>query len=390
MVLALMALALATLFACSASTTAVLPSAAEASAFVLPPNIVRACAVDADPSIAHCLALVRTDAGHSSSLAGFSPSDLQSAYGLPSAAEGGGQTIAIVDAYDDPNLEGDLVTYRSNFALPACTTSNGCFTKVNQKGQRGHYPGPNSGWALEESLDVDMVSAVCPNCHILVVEANNSSLESLGRSVDEAVKLGANVVSNSYVGYGVKGTHGAEHYNHPGTILTAAAGDRGYRVGEPAGLPTVVSVGGTSLKVTHNRRGWTETAWAGTGSGCEKTLAKPSWQVDGGCAGRTMNDVAAVGDPVNGVAVYDTYQEGGWIETGGTSAASPIVAAIYGLAGNAGSTNAAQSLYAGGASLWDVTSGSNGSCRRQPYLCTAGPGYDGPTGNGTPNGVSAF
>ncbi|HEY5426645.1 MAG TPA: hypothetical protein VIJ77_08860, partial [Candidatus Tumulicola sp.] len=205
------------------------PNSGGASTFSLPANVVRACAANPDPSFAHCLALVRTDVGHDPSHVGVGPSDLQSAYALPSASQGTGQTIAIVDAYDDPNLESDLAMYRSNYGLAACTTSNGCFKKVDQQGRQSHYPRPDPGWAIEESLDVDMVSAVCPNCHVLVVESNNSSLESLGRAVDEAVKLGADVVSNSYIGYGMKGTREAEHYDHPGTILTVAGGDFAYR-----------------------------------------------------------------------------------------------------------------------------------------------------------------
>ena len=173
--------------------------------------------------------------------------------------------------------------------------------------------------------------------------------------------------------------------------MTAGGGDDGYGIGEPAGFPGVVAVGGTTLQTANNTRGWSETVWGGTGSGCEKKLAKPTWQTDAGCKGRTMDDVAAVADPQTGVAVYDTYHEGGWIEVGGTSVATPVIGGVYALAGNATSLNAAQSLYASGASLWDVTTGSDGSCKAKvAYLCTGEVGYDGPTGNGTPNGVSAF
>jgi subtilase family serine protease len=230
-------------------------------------------------------------------------------------------------------------------------------------------------------MDLDMVSASCPNCHILLVEANKSTIHSLGASVDEAVKLGATIVSN---GYGASGTTGSEDYSHAGVIILAASGESGFGVATPAGFPTVVSVGGTSLTQTASGRGWSETAWSGTGSGCT-TFAKPVWQTDHGCAQRTMNDVAAVADPNTGVAVYIN----GWFQFGGTSAATPLLAGVYALAGNASTLDAARSLYQNPSGLFDVTTGSNGTCSKF-YLCNAIAGYDGPTGNGTPNGVSAF
>jgi subtilase family serine protease len=378
------------LTACGANTGNGVPSVTNASAtHRASATVVRACPESKDPQAAHCLALVRTDTGGTPAVSGYGPSDLQSAYGLPSSSKGGGQTVAIVDAYDDPNAESDLAVYRSNFGLSSCSTANGCFKKVNQRGEQGNYPPPDAGWAVEESLDLDMVSAICPNCHILLVEGDTSTMRSLGKSVNEAVKLGANVVSNSYINYNARAPAGSRYYDHPGTILTAGGGDAGYKVGEPAGYPTVVSVGGTTLRTAQNGRGWTETTWRGTGSGCEFRLQKPSWQKHKGCKGRAMNDVAAVADPSTGVAVYDTYPSGGWFEIGGTSVATPVIAGVYALAENAGSLNAAQSLYKKNAPLWDVTSGSNGTCKHT-YLCTAGTGYDGPTGNGTPNGIGAF
>ncbi|MGC1380862.1 MAG: S8 family serine peptidase [Candidatus Baltobacteraceae bacterium] len=365
-------------------------SAQGAAALSLPVSVARACPESRDPRVAACMALVRTDRGGGHTVYGYGPSDLQGAYELPSAKRGAGQTIAIVDAYDNPNAEGDLAVYRSYFGLPACSTSNACFAKVNERGQQGNYPKADAGWAVEESLDLDMASAICPNCHIVLVEGDSSTLTDLGKSVNEAVRLGANVVSNSYGNYNGRAPAGSRYYDHPGTIITASAGDAGYRVSEPAGYPSVVSVGGTTLvSSSHVSRGWNETAWGGTGSGCEDRLAKPSWQTDKGCKGRTMNDVAAVADPSTGVAVYDSYPSGGWFEIGGTSVASPIVASVYALAGNTSSLDAAESLYVKHAKLWDVTSGSDGTCKHT-YLCTAGPGYDGPTGNGTPHGIGAF
>ncbi|GHO48849.1 S53 family peptidase [Ktedonospora formicarum] len=326
-----------------------------------------------------------------SSPSGLNPADLQAAYNLPSATAGSGQTIAIVDAYDDPNAEADLAVYRSQFGLPPCTTANGCFRKVNQNGGT-KYPHGNSGWAEEISLDLDMASAICPNCKILLVEASSNSFTNLGIAVNTAVSLGANVVSNSYGGSESSGESSyASYYNHPGVIITASSGDAGYGVEVPAAYNTVVAVGGTSLsRNSSTSRGWTETTWSGAGSGCSAYITKPSWQSDTGCSRRTVADVSAVANPSTGVSVYDTYGQGsGWMVFGGTSVSAPIIASVYALAGNASSINAASSLYTHTSSLYDVTSGSNGSCSGS-YLCTATTGYDGPTGLGTPNGVGAF
>jgi subtilase family serine protease len=321
---------------------------------------------------------------------GYSPSQLQNAYSLPSATAGSGQTVAIIDAYDDPNAESDLSVYRALYGLPACTTANGCFKKVDQNDSTS-YPTANSAWAQEISLDLDMVSAICPNCHILLVEASSASFQSLGTAVNTAVNLGANVISNSYAGSEFSGeTAYASYYDHPGTVITASAGDYGYGVRVPAAFNTVVAVGGTTLSPANNDRGWDETAWSSGGGGCSAYISKPSWQTDSGCSMRTVADVAAVADPTTGVSIYDTLGgAGGWLVMGGTSAASPIIAAVYALAGNASSINAASSLYSNADQLYDIASGSNGSCNGS-YLCTAGVGYDGPTGVGTPNSTGAF
>ena len=323
-------------------------------------------------------------------IGGYSPSQLQNAYNLPSATAGSGQTVAIIDAYDNPNAELDLSVYRALFGLPACTTANGCFKKVDQNGGTS-YPTANSAWAEETSLDLDMVSAICPNCNILLVEASAASFQSLGTAVDTAVNLGANVISNSYAGSEFSGeTSVASYYDHPGTVITASAGDFGYGVKVPAAFNTVVAVGGTTLSPDSSSRGWAETAWSSGGSGCSAYISKPSWQTDSECSMRTVADVAAVGDPTTGVSIYDTLGGlGGWLVMGGTSAASPIIAAVYALAGNASSVNAASSLYSNADQLYDITSGSNGACNSS-YLCTTGTGYDGPTGIGTPNGTGAF
>ncbi|GGP58279.1 putative Ig domain-containing protein [Streptomyces melanogenes] len=360
----------------------------------------RLCAQATQPGRMSCLALARTDVKHrlgvvpDAAPSGYGPSDLQSAYALPSG--GSGATVAIIDAYDDPNAESDLATYRSQYGLPACTTANGCFKKVDQNGGTS-YPTPDSGWAGEISLDVDMVSAVCPSCHILLVEANQPTMEDLGAAVNRAVTMGAKYVSNSYGGGedSTDPTSDSAYFNHPGVAITVSSGDSGYGVEYPAASQYVTSVGGTSLSRASNARGWSESVWGtssggqGAGSGCSAYDPKPSWQKDTGCAKRTVADVSAVADPATGLAVYDSYQASGWNVYGGTSASAPIIAGVYALAGTpAAGSYPASYPYAHTASLYDVTSGANGSCGT--YLCKAGTGYDGPTGLGTPNGTAAF
>lgn len=351
-------------------------------------SVQRVCAAPTAPHMMACLALRRT--GIQPDLpSGYGPSDLKSAYKLPSG--GSGATVGIVDAQDDPNAESDLASYRSTYGLPACTTANGCFKKVNENGQASPLPSPDSGWAGEISLDVDMVSAVCPSCHILLVEANQPSDADLGKSVNTAVSLGAKYVSNSYGGSEDSSETSTDSYfNHPGVAITASTGDSGNGAEYPATSRYVTAVGGTSLRTASNTRGWTETAWSGAGSGCSAYETKPTWQtVTTGCTRRAEADVSAVADPNTGVAVYQTYGGSGWAVYGGTSASSPIVASVYALAGTPGASDYPASYpYAHQSNLFDVTSGSNGSCGSP--LCTAGPGWDGPTGLGTPNGTAAF
>jgi subtilase family serine protease len=319
--------------------------------------------------------------------AGYGPSDIQSAYNL-SGASGADRTVAIVDAYDDPAAEQDLATYRSTYGLPACSSGNGCFSKVDEFGGSS-YPSVDAGWATEESLDLDMVSSACPSCNILLVEADSASFADLGAAVDTAADLGAVAISNSYGG----GDSGASSdYDHPGIAITASTGDGGYGVESPASFDTVVAVGGTSLVQDGSARGWSESAWSGAGSGCSTLNAKPSWQTSATqCSGKANADVSAVADPSTGVAVYDsTPYEGqsGWQVYGGTSASSPIIASVYAM-GGVNSSYAAQYTWQNSGGLNDVTSGSNGSCSPSVW-CTSGPGWDGPTGLGTPNGVGSF
>ncbi len=343
---------------------------------------------------------------------GYYPCMLQNAYNL-NISTGTGQTVAVVDAYDDPNAESDLAFYRSTFGLSVCSTANGCFKKVNQTGG-STYPVANTGWAGEISLDLDMVSAVCPNCHILLVEANSNANGDLYASEDEAVTLGATEVSNSWSGAEFSGeTADDADFDHPGVPITVAAGDNGYSDNTgaaspqyPTVSPYVTAVGGTSLTPANNARGWNETVWnemaigdGATGSGCSIYEAKPTWQTDTGCTKRVYNDVAAVGDPVTGLAVYDTYPTGGWSVVGGTSAATPIVAAEYALAGNGATINNGSYPYAHASDLYDITSGNDitgdpsgpVTCPvGQTYVCVAGVGYDGPSGMGAPNGAGGM
>jgi hypothetical protein len=335
---------------------------------------------------ARCFAHVRTDAAGqvvvNDTPQGFGPPDLASAYVLP-ATGGSGKTVALVDANDDPYAESDLATYRAQFGLPPCTTANGCFRKVNEQGQQSNYPAASSDWSGEISLDVQMVSAICPSCNILLVEVDSADLDDLGAGVNLAAQMGANAISNSYGG-GEDSTvpqESEQYFNHPGTLITASSGDGGFGANFPASSQYVVAVGGTSLvQSTTAARGWVEGAWSDGGSGCSGFSPKPSWQTDPGCGQRTVADVSAVADPDTGLAVYSTF-DGGWIILGGTSASSPIVAATFALTGQTGQT--AQFLYDNPGFLFDVTTGSNGNCGS--YLCTAEVGYDGPTGLGTPN-----
>jgi subtilase family serine protease len=373
--------------------------ATPASAAVCPP---------AGPGYAACLSLYRTDIPARSRSqvtplalpSGYGPASLQSAYNLPgfTVGLGTGETVAIVDAYDQPNAASDLAQYRSVYSLPQlgpCGSGSPCFQKVNQTGGTNSYPTANSGWGLEISLDIEMVSAICPNCNILLVEATSASWSDLGTAENYAANKVANpgvvAISNSYGGSEGSGETSTDaYYNHAGIAVIASSGDGGYGVEYPAASQYVVAVGGTTLNTATNTRGWTESAWSGAGSGCSAYESKPTWQADYGCTRRTVADVSAVANPNTGVAVFDDYGSyTGWYVVGGTSVSSPIIASTYALAGTTPGTYPAQDLYQAPADLWDVTSVSNGSCSPS-YLCTAVVGYDGPTGLGTPDGTGAF
>jgi hypothetical protein len=346
---------------------------------------------------------------------GLDPQELQSAYDIPTTL-GSPQTVALVDAYGYPDAESDLAAYRERYGLPACTKANGCFKKVNEKGEEKNYPTGEEGWDVEAALDEDMVSAACPQCHILLVEGATEEPADLGASVNKAAELGATEISNSY-GYPqdyeywcgtTDCTQYNKDYNHSGVSIFASAGDSGYddvyegldATNFPAASPNVIAVGGTALfKVASAPRGWFEEVWnepfleIGTGGGCTKLESKPAWQTDTGCSHRTDNDVAAVAAVVTPVSLRI---DGTWDLAGGTSVASPLVAGIEAHASSHERSLGAHAFYEDPGSLFDVTEGFNwnsddesgtSECAPNEYLCNAEVGYDGPTGLGTPDGV---
>lgn len=350
---------------------------------------------------AGCHALVVADAQGTPNVSStpypsaLKPQDLSDAYKLPSSTAGAGQTVAVVDAYDYPTAEADLNKWSQQYGLPACTTANGCFRKVNQTGGTNfkRYRA-DGGWALEAAMDLETVHGLCPNCKIVFVEGQTASIANLAQAVNTAAALGANVISNSY-GAADSTSISAYNssYNHPGVAITVSTGDNGYQVQWPASAPTTIAVGGTTLTRDASARGWSESAWNGAGSGCS-VQAKPAWQTaDTACSQKATADVGADADPNSGISVYDSTPyngASGWYQVGGTSLAAPLVAAVYGLAANASSTSNPASLpWSHASSLFDVTTGTNGTCSTAVW-CNAGAGWDGPTGLGSPNGTGAF
>jgi hypothetical protein len=378
-------------------------------------SVRQACDTPTRPGQMACNALVakraHTDAASGPPSGAFVPADLQSAYALTaaSAANGKGQTVAIVDAFNDPHAAADLAVYRTQFGLPACTVASGCLKIVNQAGGSAlpRNDPTGGGWALEISLDLDVVSAICPNCKILLVESNSDSIASLAKA-ERYAAAHAPVVSDSwgsdteFLGEGAYNSA----FNHPGVAIVAAARDSGYGPQFPASAQNVTAVGGTSLHKASNTRGWTETAWSGTGSGCSSLQAAPGWlqaTVPAACQNRTEVDVSAVADPFTPVAVFDTVPQDGtvpnWIAPGGTSVSTPIVAGLYALAATAAApakypvphTYPASYPFAHPGAFFDVVAGANGRCESsRTYLCQARAGYDGPTGLGTPDGIAGF
>jgi subtilase family serine protease len=337
--------------------------------------------------------------GAASEPAGLSPADIAAAYKLP-VRRNPDQTVAVVEAYRTPDLAANLAVYRSHYGLGACKESTGCLRVVNEKGNAEPLPASAvpSGWDVETMLDVSMVSAVCPHCKILVVEARNDSVANLAAAENTAARLGAEVISDSFGTQesGYSQTYAAD-YDHPGHVIVVANGDLGFTAANfPANLTTVTAVGGTELAKADNARGWTEQVWnnfAGAGgSGCSAYVAKPAWQHDAHCAMRTVGDVAAVAWDI---PIYEKLQ-GGWLTVGGTSVSAPVIAGVYALAGNARTVPLGYA-YAHAGSLFDITKGNNdwfngagGATCGYDYLCVAKKGYDAPTGMGTPDGTGGF
>lgn len=402
------------------------PAMSAAGHFVAKPQIVppgsglqQACATPSRPGQMACMALIspraRRAGPDATDVSGYDPQDLQAAYGLTAAAAkpGNGEVIAIVDAFNDPSAASDLAQYRTNFGLPACTTASDCLAIQNEfGGTKLPRADPTGGWALEESLDLDMVSAACPNCRIVLLEADSAAVSDLSTAERTASRIpGVDSVTNSW-GSGAEfiGENAFDpDFYAPGIAITAAGGDAGYGTQYPAASPYVTAVGGTTLQGSGSS--WTQTAWNGVGSGCSSLEPKPSWQTaddrsPSGCLNRTMNDVSADADPSPGVAIYDSVKDndiGGvpdWTTVGGTSVATPIIAATYALAdiaaGGPGQalipgTFPAAYLYQASSGLTDILTGSNGTCEpARQYLCHAVAGYDGPTGLGAPSGTAAF
>jgi streptogramin lyase len=326
---------------------------------------------------------------------GFSPADLRSAYNVPETG-GKGVTIAIVDAYGYLNAESNLKVYREHYGLPPCTSANGCFRKVNQKGEEKNYPPMNffDSWDIESALDLDMASAMCPECKLMLIQADDNSNVNLGAAVNKAAELGATVISNSWGG-SERSTETEEdtlYYGHSGVPLFFSSGDSAYRVLYPAASTNAVAVGGTSLTKSHDGRAWHESVWQGAGSGCSTFEKKPEWQTDKGCGNRMVADVSAVADPRTPVSMYVTQwgEEAtgpGWILVGGTSVSAPVLAGVEARATEAERAKGAKLFWDQGAEgkLFDVAEGGNGPCYPEPtYFCAGRGGYDGPTGWGTP------
>jgi subtilase family serine protease len=355
-------------------------------------NAVRVCPAHPKPGFASCYAMAVADAsgkavqGSAPIAAAFTPKDVQKAYNLK-GLESGGRTVAIVDAYAYPTLEADLAAYRDFYGLPKCTTKNGCLTVIGQDG--GKPPSQvDAGWDLEQALDLDMVSAACPDCKILMVESDTNSFKNLGAAVKQAAKTkGVVAISNSYGADGADAKNRAA-FDHPGIAVVASTGDHGYQdASVPASFTSVIAVGGTSIVPDGSGRGYSESAWSGAGSGCSDRNPAPSYQDTKAtkCNGDAMADVSGPANP--GQGGLSIYYAGHFSQVGGTSESSPMIAAVFALSGNT-KGYPGKYIWKKPSKLYDITSGSNGSCGAP--LCDAGKGWDGPTGLGTPNGVAAF
>jgi Putative Ig domain len=380
----------AALLAAGATAAAAAPAQRAQSSAAAAARFRHACAKPATKQLKmQCMVLINTAVPEKPASAftapavapaGYGPAQLRAAYNLASAAasSGSGETVYIVDAYDYPTAQADLNAYRAQYGLPACGA--GCFTKVNQNGAASPLPAAagSTGWDVEEALDIDMVSAVCPLCHITLVEATSANGSALYTAENSAVALGAKFISNSWGGseYSGEAADASTYFNHPGVAITVSAGDSpGPEF--PAEAQYVTSVGGTTLTTAANARGWSESPWSDSGGGCSLLETAPAWQSSAvtHCTRREDNDVSADADPNTGAAIYDSYSQGGWLEVGGTSEASPVIAAVYALAGiPAAGSYPSQDIWA----------------HEPSGLYAVGSGYTSIPGWGTPNGTTAF
>ncbi len=324
---------------------------------------------------------------------GLTPAQLRGAYGLSAiapSAVANGPLIAIVDAYDTPHADDDLKTYRAQFNLPPCRSDGShCLTIVKSKPIPGASPPPppppggdqvwKTTWADETTLDLAMASAGCPTCRILLVQAPAQDLDSLAAAVNVAASYHPAAISNSWGvlegGYdsGDIDAQAQAAFYHPGIAITASTGDMGAgQVQFPASSPYVTAVGGTTLVPSAGTaRGWSESVWNASGSGCSSMFDRPAWQSGGACSGRTVPEVSVIADYNPGVAVYSSDHKG-WIVLGGTSAGAPFVAGLYAAANDYGTASVgAAKLYAERATLNPVTGFADATL-------------------GSPNGLAAF
>jgi subtilase family serine protease len=369
----------------------------------------------AKPGDAHCyLKMLKAADGVTAATAckvkekaGYSACNIENAYELTSLSKtkGSGETVAVFDPMNDPDAAKNMATYRKANGLPACTKASGCFRQLNQEGETSPLPAGDMSAGSEISTDLDMVSAVCPLCHIVLVEANSYGFSDLFTAISEAETLGATEITDSWGTGEFDGETGYDAtLDDPGVPILFSSGDGAYQGGVqyPSASQYVVSVGGTMLKPTKTGRKWDETVWVttpssgeptqGSGSGCSAYEPEPAWQEIPGnpdCDMRMTADVSAV---AANVLMYDSYEPGGggWYYDYGTSVSTPIIASVYALAGNASSyTYPAEIPYENTSHLHDITKGSTGTCE-YAYYCNAEVGYDGPSGLGTPDGDGAF
>ena len=361
---------------------------------VVRPHYIDLCPMEADGHRACDVKIVTDDNGNpihddSAPVGGYAPADLESAYGLSTTAAAGKLVVLFGGGSDYPQAESDLGVYRAQYNLPACTSANGCFMKVDEHGGT-NYPAAGTS-EVEQALDMEMASAACPACKIMLIEGNDMDV-----ALATVISAGASAFSFSVL-FGYGSATGSEcdslgFNNDTGLVITAALGDTGYpgaRDYMPAACQGTLAVGGTTLnKSTSNSRGWSEVTWSGTGSGCSPYVAKPSWQTDTGCTMRMEGDVAAVADPGTGMSIYTTLGASGWLVVGGTSAAAPLTAGSLTNLGIANGHFTPAWIWQNPVNFNDITTGSNGTCTGSPsYFCNAGVGYDGPTGWGSVNGA---